>query len=96
MSAGPRGVGSTAGAASLDRRKSTSGPLTQSRGSVASVTKLDLMGTTEIGQYLGVSRQRAGQLAATDGFPEAVADLAAGRVWLRSEVETWAKATGRA
>lgn len=30
---------------------------------------LDLVGTTEIGQMLGVSRQRAAQLAAADGFP---------------------------
>lgn len=57
---------------------------------------LDLVGTTEIGQMLGVSRQRAAQLAAADGFPEPAATIAAGRIWHRSEVEEWARSTGRA
>jgi hypothetical protein len=54
-----------------------------------------LVGLTEIAEMLGVSRQRVGQLAATDGFPAPEADLAAGRVWTRQAIEKWAKATGR-
>lgn len=57
--------------------------------------RLDLMGTTEIAELLGVSRQRADQLSRTDGFPEPVAEIAAGRIWLREEVEVWARRTGR-
>ena len=40
-----------------------------------------LMGLKEIADLLGVSRQRAGQLAATKGFPEPVARLAAGPIY---------------
>jgi prophage regulatory protein len=56
---------------------------------------MDLVGLTEIADMLGVSRQRVDQLAATEAFPEPVADLAAGRVWKLADVEKWAKATGR-
>jgi predicted DNA-binding transcriptional regulator AlpA len=55
----------------------------------------ELMGTTEIAQLLGVSRQRAGQLAATEGFPEPIARLAAGPIWRRADVERWAREAGR-
>jgi predicted DNA-binding transcriptional regulator AlpA len=58
--------------------------------------RLDLMGTTEIAEMLGVSRQRADQLSHSERFPEPVAVIAAGRIWLRSDVERWAAATGRA
>lgn len=44
---------------------------------------------------LGVSRQRAGQLADGEGFPRPEAELAAGRVWRRSTVEAWARKAGR-
>ncbi|HEX7134428.1 MAG TPA: hypothetical protein VF228_17780 [Iamia sp.] len=57
--------------------------------------RLDLMGTTEIAELLGVSRQRADQLSRTDGFPDPVAEIAAGRIWLRKDVETWADQVGR-
>lgn len=57
--------------------------------------RLDLMGTTEIAELLGVSRQRADQLSRTDGFPEPVAEIAAGRIWLREDVEAWADRVGR-
>jgi predicted DNA-binding transcriptional regulator AlpA len=56
---------------------------------------MDLVGLTEIGELLGVSRQRAGQLSETDGFPEPVAVLAAGRIWKRADVEAWARRSGR-
>jgi hypothetical protein len=53
------------------------------------------MGLTEIGQLLGVSRQRAGQLAASEGFPEPTVRLAAGPIWESADVERWARETGR-
>ncbi len=56
---------------------------------------MDLVGLTEIAEMLGISPQRVDQLAATESFPEPVAELAAGRVWKRADVEKWAKATGR-
>jgi hypothetical protein len=49
------------------------------------------MGLKEIADLLGVSRQRAGQLAATQGFPEPVARLAAGPIYDTDEVKRWAK-----
>lgn len=57
--------------------------------------KIDLVGTTEIGALLSVSRQRADQLSKSDEFPEPVATISAGRIWLRADVETWARSTGR-
>jgi ATP-dependent Clp protease ATP-binding subunit ClpC len=49
-----------------------------------------LVGVTEIGELLGVSRQRASQIANTyTDFPAPEAELAAGRVWLRAAVEAW-------
>ena len=57
--------------------------------------KLDLMGTTEISVLLGVSRQRADQLSRNPGFPKPVSEIAAGRIWLRYDVERWARAVGR-
>lgn len=54
-----------------------------------------LVGTHEIAELLGVSRQRVQQLAARPDFPTPVAVLHMGKVWRRSEVEKWATATGR-
>lgn len=52
----------------------------------------DLMGVHEIAEMLGVSRQRVDRIVATDAsFPSPVAVLAAGRIWKRADVETWAK-----
>jgi prophage regulatory protein len=56
---------------------------------------MDLVGLTEIAEILGVSRQRAGQLADGDDFPEPISVLAAGRVWKRADIEAWARRTGR-
>jgi len=38
---------------------------------------------------LDVSRQRAHQLAQTDGFPRPAAELSSGRVWETVDVEAW-------
>lgn len=53
------------------------------------------VGVVEIGQLLGVSRQRALVLTKRAGFPAPVAQLAMGRVWDRDQVITWAKTVGR-
>jgi prophage regulatory protein len=54
-----------------------------------------LVGVREIAKLLGTSRQRADQLVRTKGFPNPVAELASGRIWVRSLVVRWAKAEGR-
>ncbi|MEU7572286.1 DNA-binding protein [Micromonospora sp. NPDC049240] len=48
------------------------------------------MGTHEIRVRLGgISRQRVYELTLRRTFPEAVADLAQGKVWLADDVERW-------
>jgi predicted DNA-binding transcriptional regulator AlpA len=48
------------------------------------------MGTHEIRVRLGgISRQRAYELTMRRSFPEPVADLAQGKVWLADDVERW-------
>lgn len=54
-----------------------------------------LMGATEIADLLGVSRQRVQQLAKTEGFPAPYDVLTMGAVWLKVDVEAWARETGR-
>lgn len=57
---------------------------------------LDLVGVAEIAKLLGVSRQRVNQLLhEDDSFPTPVAQIEAGRVWLRPDIEAWARQTGR-
>lgn len=55
----------------------------------------NLVGLTEIAEMLEVTRARAHQLAAIQGFPEPVGEIAAGRIWEREAVEKWARETGR-
>jgi hypothetical protein len=61
----------------------------------------ELVGMTELGALLGVTKQRANQLTAEhESFPAPVLALASGRLWLRSAVEAWVatwerKRTGR-
>jgi predicted DNA-binding transcriptional regulator AlpA len=45
----------------------------------------------EIAELLGVSKQRAHQLADKDGFPAPVAEDGRGPLWDRREVAAWAK-----
>ena len=61
----------------------------------AGCLSVNLAGITEIGQMLGVSRQRASQLVASENFPKPMDRLASGPVWKRSAVEKWAAAQGR-
>ncbi len=51
-----------------------------------------LAGTSEVAEILGVSKQRVNQLMAKDHFPKPVARLAATPVWLRVEMELYARA----
>jgi prophage regulatory protein len=49
-----------------------------------------LMGAHDIRIRLGgISRQRVYQLTSRSDFPEPVADLAQGKVWLVADVEKW-------
>jgi predicted DNA-binding transcriptional regulator AlpA len=45
----------------------------------------------EIAELLGVSKQRAHQIAEEKGFPGPLGEDARGRVWRRYEVQGWAK-----
>jgi prophage regulatory protein len=45
----------------------------------------------EIADLLGVSKQRAHQIAEEKGFPAPLAQDARGGVWRRYEVQAWAK-----
>lgn len=48
------------------------------------------VGVAEISELLGVSRQRVHQIAREhEDFPAPVADLTAGRIWRRKDVERW-------
>ena len=49
----------------------------------------ELAGLMEVGEMLGVSRQRAAQLADSSGFPGPVADLGSGRVWRVQDIRLW-------
>jgi hypothetical protein len=58
--------------------------------------EIDLVGIYEIAAMLGVSRQRVDKISRTDpDFAAPVAELHAGRIWLRSDVEQWAQVVGR-
>jgi hypothetical protein len=50
----------------------------------------ELVGYAEIAEMLGVTRQRASQLADAVGFPAAVIETRAGPLRVRSQVEHWA------
>lgn len=54
-----------------------------------------LVGVAEIAVALGVTRQRVAQLSEEPDFPGTVADLKAGRIWLRSDIEEWIERSGR-
>jgi len=54
-----------------------------------------LMGTHEIAERFGVSRQRAQQIVARKDFPKPYDVLHMGKVWRRAAVETWAAEHGR-
>jgi len=54
-----------------------------------------LMGIAEIAELLGVSRTRIHQLRSEGALPQPCETLAMGPVWLREDIERWARETGR-
>lgn len=54
-----------------------------------------LVGSAEIGQMLGVSRQRVQQLIRRKDFPAPEVVLNMGKVWKRADVEAWARGRNR-
>lgn len=51
--------------------------------------EIKLMGAGEIAVRLGVVRQRVYQLVNRKGFPDPIATLTMGQVWLAQDVEAW-------
>jgi predicted DNA-binding transcriptional regulator AlpA len=51
----------------------------------------DLVGISEVAEMLGgVTRQRADQLTRRGrDFPAPIAELRAGRIWVRADVQAW-------
>lgn len=55
-----------------------------------------LVGVAEIAAMLGISRQRVNRIVQDDeSFPRPEAELAAGRIWSRQDIEQWARSRGR-
>ncbi len=56
----------------------------------------ELVGIFEIAEMLGITRQRVDAIVRTHpDFPKPVAELRAGRIWRRDDVEAWARQSGR-
>ena len=55
-----------------------------------------VVAAAEIVAMLDVKRARVFQLVAAPGFPEPVATLSVGKVWLYADVVKWAASNGRA
>lgn len=59
----------------------------------------NVVGVSELAEMLGVSRQRASELARVESFPSPFVELASGPVWLEPNVrrfcETWVRKPGR-
>ena len=55
----------------------------------------ELVAGPEIGELLGITRQRVFQLQATDNFPAPLVRLRTGPVWDRRAIEAYAHATER-
>jgi prophage regulatory protein len=53
----------------------------------------DLVGFAEVVDLLGVPRRTVARYAKRADFPEPFVRLASGPIWLRGEVERWAKKT---
>ncbi|GAA2346608.1 DNA-binding protein [Dactylosporangium salmoneum] len=55
------------------------------------LTMEEVMGAHEIGQMLGVSRQRVQQITARPDFPAPAWTLAMGKAWLAVDVRAWVR-----
>lgn len=54
-----------------------------------------LVGSAEVADMLGVSRQRVQQLIAEPDWPEPEVSLKMGKVWRRDAIRSWAEQHGR-
>lgn len=54
----------------------------------------ELVGTAEVAELLGLTRQRVQQLTRDADFPAPIAKLSAGWIWRRSDVEQWLRDRG--
>lgn len=56
----------------------------------------DLMGTWEVAAYLGWSTGQVSDYAAKGaaGMPAPIARLRSGRIWIRQDIEAWARRRG--
>jgi prophage regulatory protein len=54
-----------------------------------------VVAVAEVAQMLDVGKARAHQLVLTPDFPAPVAKLSVGKLWLRSDVQAWARQMGR-
>lgn len=54
-----------------------------------------LVGPHEVGDMLGVNRQRVYQLSSRPDFPAPAARLRQGTVWVAADIEKWARKRGR-
>lgn len=57
------------------------------------VPREELASIAEVAEMLGVTRRTAHRYVDRDDFPAPIGRLAVGRVWLRADVERWAKET---
>lgn len=57
--------------------------------------QIPIVGSAEIADMLGVSRQRADAITRKPSFPRPLGVISAGRVWLEEDVVAWAEAHGR-
>ena len=66
---------------------------------IRNVRQLKLMGVAEIGAYFDLKESRASELSRSPAFPEPLARLRCGGVWLRDDVvefgRTWVRRPGR-
>jgi len=53
------------------------------------MAKVELMGTVEIRERLGVSKARVHQIVREKGFPEPYAKVSGVTIWLAADVEAW-------
>ena len=60
-----------------------------------SIIDQPVVGVSEVGKLLGVSRQRAFQIVDQPGFPAPYATLDQGRCWRTSQFLRWATKHGR-
>ncbi|MFE2613450.1 hypothetical protein ACFXA2_07545 [Micromonospora chalcea] len=61
-------------------------------GQLSGVRRMELVGAAEIRVMLGgISKQRVYVITSNRNFPEPVADLVQGKVWLKSDVQEWIK-----